>query len=244
MLEKLFQFSYLPSECLWCNRLHSSATSNICDPCFAKLPRLTPVCSTCASPTSKNVSVCGRCLNNKSVLYRRLAACHFQPPIDRWLRLLKDKGRLEPLPLFVALLEEKLKETLKENFKDQKGWHTDLVIPIPIAWDRRLIRGFNQTELIANALAKSQNLPVANNILIRSRRIKSQRGLSKAQRFSNQRNSFAVKSPEVIKGKNILLIDDIFTTGATAEYATKELKKAGAECVIFAAVARTSDPKD
>lgn len=236
LLQKLLHFKYPPSQCLRCNCLQSSRIPNICDSCFAQLPRLINICTGCGNLTPKPLEVCGNCLNKSSSLDQYLIACPYQPPIDKWLRLLKDKGRTESLPLLAALISEQL--------HNQNNLSVDILIPVPIAWDRRILRGFNQTELLCNALCKSIGLPTSSDLLTRSRRIKSQRGLSRAERIRNQRNSFVVKQPKLIKHKNILLIDDIFTTGATAEQAARALKKAGADRVIFAAVARTPDPKD
>lgn len=113
----------------------------------------------------------------------------------------------------------------------------DAVIAMPTHWRKRWLRGFNQAELLARPVARRYGLGLSSN-LRRTRVTESQAGLSRTQRQMNLRDSFAVRKPEQIRGKRILLIDDVFTTGATLRAATSCLKKAGAEQVIALTVAR------
>lgn len=104
------------------------------------------------------------------------------------------------------------------------------------------MRGYNQTEILANSLAKRLYLRSENRILRRSRRVKSQRRLSRRLRLQNQKDSFCIwpAKVEYLKGKKILLVDDIITTGATAFEAAKILKAAGVESVTLCALAKTA----
>jgi ComF family protein len=113
----------------------------------------------------------------------------------------------------------------------------DLVLPMPMHWRKRWERGFNQAELLAEPVARYHGLNLARN-LKRHRYTKPQAGLSEAQRRENLRNSFAIVRPPQIVGKRILLIDDVFTTGATLRTAAAALKSAGAGYVCALTLAR------
>jgi ComF family protein len=113
----------------------------------------------------------------------------------------------------------------------------DLVMAMPMHWRKRWQRGFNQAELLARPVARRYGLKLANN-LRRRRYTKPQAGLSEAQRRENLRNSFSVSRPNQVTGKRVLLIDDVFTTGATLRTAACALKEAGAAYVCALTLAR------
>jgi ComF family protein len=119
----------------------------------------------------------------------------------------------------------------------------DLVVPVPLSALRRLRRGYNQAEEIARELAKLLELPCVG-ALRRLRDTPRQALLSPAQRRANVRDAFAVRPGAELKGKRILLVDDVLTTGATLHSAARTLKRAGAKAVFGAVAARaTGDGK-
>jgi ComF family protein len=120
-----------------------------------------------------------------------------------------------------------------------------LVIPVPLFRSKRRQRGFNQAEVLARAVVKSMRgqrpewkLTLAVGLLERRRATESQAGLTPHQRRANVRGAFFAPSPERLKGVNVLLIDDIYTTGATARACAQALRRAGAASVRVATVAR------
>ena len=115
--------------------------------------------------------------------------------------------------------------------------HFDRVLPMPMHWHKRWQRGFNHAELLAAPIARRYGLKLSNN-LRRTRRTKSQAGLTEAQRRENLRDSFKVAHPEELAAQRILLIDDVFTTGATLRTAAAVLKNAGAAYVCALTLAR------
>ncbi len=115
----------------------------------------------------------------------------------------------------------------------------DLLIPIPLSKRRRLERDFNQAEIIAGPIARSLGLPLDTKSLTRKIHTPMHRvGMDQKARELSVRNAFEVKRPKLIDGKKILLIDDVLTSGATASFAAKALKKSGAAKVNVFTLAR------
>jgi ComF family protein len=113
----------------------------------------------------------------------------------------------------------------------------DAIVPMPLHWLRRWRRGFNQAELLSRALSRQTGLPV--RCLVRRKRFTAaQAGLTNAGRRANVTGAFRVPRPESVKGLRLLLIDDVFTTGATAGACARALKRAGASRVAVLALAR------
>jgi len=105
----------------------------------------------------------------------------------------------------------------------------DMVLPVPLYKKRLRERGFNQSALLGKYVAKRLGRPLNLYSLIRNRDTRPQVGLSAKERKKNIRNAFEIREQGVIKGRRVLLIDDVFTTGATARECSKVLRKAGAQ---------------
>jgi ComF family protein len=116
----------------------------------------------------------------------------------------------------------------------------DVIVPIPMFWGRRLGRGKNSPEALADCLARSLRIPVRRSVLVRCRNTPPQASLAPARRFQNVRGAFRVRRPETVLRTRVLLVDDVLTTGATCSEAAKMLKQAGAAMVAVAVVARTT----
>jgi ComF family protein len=117
-----------------------------------------------------------------------------------------------------------------------------LVVPVPLHRSKRRQRGFNQAELIARAALKMDALPAAElvtDVLERTRPTVSQIGLTRPQRVENIRGAFRVRHPSRVSGRDVILVDDVLTTGTTVSECARILRKAGAEKVWVATVART-----
>lgn len=113
----------------------------------------------------------------------------------------------------------------------------DAVVPVPLHWRRRLARGFNQSRLLAAAVAKRYGVPVTD-ALKRARATSTQAGLTHARRRANVAGAFAARRKEAVAGKRVLLVDDVMTTGATATACAAALKRAGARYVGLLVLAR------
>jgi ComF family protein len=123
-----------------------------------------------------------------------------------------------------------------------------LMLPVPLHASKLRQRGFNQSELIARAAVKSpalrgRPLQLSTAILERSRATESQTGLTRHQRRENMRGAFRIRDAEAVAGREILLVDDVFTTGTTVAECARVLRKAGAMRVWVATVARAMRPE-
>jgi len=118
----------------------------------------------------------------------------------------------------------------------------DVIIPMPLHWRKRLERGFNQSELLARFVSRRTGIPIAN-ALRREKRTDPQAGLTRAQRRLNVAGAFGVSRRSEIQGRHVLLIDDVFTTGATASACAAVLKRAGAQRVTVLTLARADRRK-
>ena len=115
----------------------------------------------------------------------------------------------------------------------------DVIIPIPLSKKRKLERGFNQAEIIAAEIARASGIPIDAASLVRKLHTPIHRiGMDKKARELTVKNAFEVVRPRLIDGRNILLVDDVFTSGATASYCAKVLKKNGAKQVNVFTLAR------
>jgi ComF family protein len=113
----------------------------------------------------------------------------------------------------------------------------ELIVPMPMHWRRRWERGFNQADLLAREAGRRTGVPV-KSVVKRSKATPPQAGLTSAKRRANVSGAFEVPKPELVKGKRILLVDDVLTTGATAAACARSLKRAGAVSVTVWTVAR------
>lgn len=115
--------------------------------------------------------------------------------------------------------------------------YLDFIVPVPLHKSRQREREFNQAELLAQQIAGEFNKKIASDILIRSKATKTQTELTPEARRKNVEMSFLVTKPDLIKNTNLLLIDDVLTTGSTSNEAAKSLKEAGAKIVLLMTLA-------
>ena len=132
------------------------------------------------------------------------------------------------------ILGEKMAEILKVNLA---GLENMILIPVPLHKKREKERGFNQSLLICKKISEKLNIPYLQDNIIRTKETKYMYRLSKKERFANVKQAFKIVNPESIKNKTVIIIDDIFTTGATISQIAKLLKKNGINKVIGATVA-------
>jgi len=222
----------LPPVCGICN-CPVSKTATLCPECFSKLNFITrPYCKICGRPFEFDIMgdrTCTRCLMKRPLFLKARAAVVYDDTSKKLLLPFKHADRLDLIPLLVKLMRPAANDLMPE---------TDIVLAVPLHWLRMLKRKYNQSDELAYRLAKIYHKTYLPNILKRHRSTPSQGHLTALERSRNVRGAFKVTHSEKIKGKRILLIDDVLTTGATTNECTKVLLKAGAKqvCVLtFAA---------
>lgn len=198
-----------------------------------------PLCARCGLPFEIAVDpdqVCGAC-NAKPPAYNRARAALVYGDVSRELVLgLKYQGRRDGLVLLSGWMAAAGKQMLAE---------ADLIVPTPLHYLRLVRRGFNQSGWLAAAIARSSGVRLSVDALKRVRATPIQGGLSAEGRRRNVQGAFRVRKSRagLVKGKRIVLVDDVLTTGATAEACTLALKRAGAGCVDVLTLARVAGPR-
>jgi len=142
-------------------------------------------------------------------------------------------------PPYIKELAKPLASLIITYFKilGESGLQDFILVPIPLHKKKLKSRGFNQASEIAKELSKNLAIPFSDNVLIKIKPTPAQVELKKEEREKNVRETFLCQKPEIIKNKKILLVDDVFTTGATLEEAGRALRRAGASEVWGVVVA-------
>ncbi|MGC9048762.1 MAG: ComF family protein [Patescibacteria group bacterium] len=211
-----------PIKCLNCGK----EGNYLCPDCLKSIPLTDKfICPGCRRP-SKNGATCQEC-QNKIYLDGLIFALDYKNHLVKKAII---KSKYNFIKNLIYSLAKPLTKLIN-NTELYKTLNPDLVIPIPLHKRRLLYRGFNQSEILAKILCQKFSWPLTNNILKRIKSTRSQTNLSSQKRWENIKDAFRVTDSKLIKNKNVVLIDDVFTTGATLEEAAKTLKKAGAKTV-------------
>lgn len=174
--------------------------------------------------------VCGACLETPPAFERGYYGFYFEGPLREALLAFKFKGRKDVGRLLIRLLDKELK-AMREEF--------DVIVPLPVTEKRLKERGFNQSYVIAEEIGAITGKPLAFSCLYKQKETKDQYTLSREERRKNVRGAFAVSELETIRGKRVLLVDDLMTTGNTVSEASRKLLSARAKAVLIFALART-----
>lgn len=176
-------------------------------------------------------TVCLECLNDPPWFQRHRSAGHYAGTIKQMIILFKYKQH--------ESLKKPLAEFLLKSHEARKLIEgVDLVIPVPLHASRQKERGFNQSELLAEEIARKNKLPLDRRRLVKTRKTVAQVSLEAEERRNNLLGAFTVRQPEKIAGRVILLVDDVFTTGSTCRECSRTLLEAGAKEVRVLTLAR------
>jgi ComF family protein len=189
------------------------------------MPYSGPLCRICGVPiVSEHADICGRCIESPPYFEQAVSFGMYEDVLASAIHQFKFIGiRRLHVPLTDLLLHH-------------DTGSIDAIIPVPLSHSGLLSRGFNQTLLLADRLARQKKIPLIMDCLMKTRETPPQVGLSAEERMKNMKKAFTCVTP--LNGKRILLIDDVMTTGATVNECAKELKKAGAASVSVLALAR------
>ena len=227
----------LPPVCLSC-QTPMRDRDNLCAGCWSNIDFITPpLCDRLGIPMpfGTNETMISAAAAARPPIYRKArAAARYSGTMRNLIHDFKFRDQHQARALFTRWLIGAGHELIAE---------TDIIIPVPLNRFRLLERRFNQSAILAQSLAMTTDLPYQPTLLIRTRHTKSQVGLTNPQRRKNVSGAFAIdkaRSPS-LKDRRILLIDDVITTGATAEACTRTLLKAGAAHVNVLALALVTD---
>ena len=224
-----------PPSCQLCwQDIDGTDEVHVCVACRNELRNRKPLCSACAMPlpnlASPNTVSCPACRNEQFQFASVQAVGLYDGPLrDGVLRM--KKAHEEALTLTMGRL---LAETVQ--FSDPLS--PDLVAPVPMHWTRRITRGTNPSEVLAEIVASKMGIPVASDLLRCRRKTRKQGMLLPDQRRRNVREAFSASTGYDIRDACVLLIDDVMTTGATGNELSRMLRRAGAKRVSVAVVAR------
>jgi ComF family protein len=225
-----------PNACRLCNEPIAPDAGTFCTACKASLLSDThPACPRCAATVGPFVHLEGGCTNCREV---RLA-------FDRAFRLGPYDARWKETVLHLKHhTGEGLAEAVGELWAGRcadalHATRPDVVIPVPLHWWHRLRRGYNQSEALARALAAKLGVPCRPRWLRRARLTRKQHHfVSHEDRRANVRDAFRTGHRDSVRGRHILLVDDVMTTGSTAHEAARPLRAAGAAQITVAVLAR------
>jgi ComF family protein len=237
-------FSVLfPSDCRICRSpLMAISTLPVCQSCMEKMVPLEGLlCRLCGERLfsshagDESGALCGLCRRVQPEFRRAVAYGGYDGQLRELIHLFKYQGVKPAGNVLARLLHQ---ATAQLALPDSL-----LAVPVPLWTGKRKARGFNQAEAIARAFlsfCKRGSIQLDTITLLRTRETASQTGLTRRQRRANVRGAFAVAGAERIRGRSILLIDDVMTTGTTVNECSRVLRRAGAKEVFVATVARAT----
>jgi ComF family protein len=225
-----------PPQCLACEEIiNSPANPAFCGHCREKIRFITgSICPVCGKPfwNSPAVShICGSCLENRPYFIQARAVANFETIIMEAIHRFKYGRNISlgnALGSFMADF----------HFPDFDFTEYTLLIPVPLHIKRLRERGFNQSLLLAYKLGGKYKLPVNFSLIKRRKATLTQTGLNKTEREENIKGAFVVIDEKKVCDENIILIDDVYTTGATINECAKTLLKTGAQKVAALTLAR------
>lgn len=223
----------LPSPCGVCGSWSSPA--GLCRDCLHRFAPVAARCQRCALRVPEGQLLCGRCLHQPLRFERALAAFDYAFPWDRVIAEFKFREGLGWAAPLARCLADRVQE-------DAALPIADLVTAVPLSPQRLQRRGYNQSWEIARRAAELLQRPCLPDLLLRLRDTPQQAQLDHSQRSANLRGAFmpgGASARDAVKGRCVALVDDVLTTGATADEATGALLEAGARAVHVWVLART-----
>lgn len=212
-----------PPRCVHCEQ----AGQWLCQECLGKIRQVrAPFCRRCGSPGS--AGICNKCRAHPPAFDVGHAIALYEEPTRTIIHHLKYKNGRWLAPILGELLQAEFRKL---------EWQVDCIVPVPLHNQREKERGFNQARLLAQELARREGLPLETSLLQRIRHTPSQTGLDPAGRLANVAGAFACREVSRASGQ-ILLVDDVLTTGATMSACAQALKVGGASRVYALALAR------
>lgn len=213
-----------PHTCPLCGKV---TTEQVCGICRSRLEYIEePRCMRCGKPLRQQErEYCSDCERHAHAFERGYSLWLHTGSVQNSIYQFKYHNRRIYGEFYVREMLQRYRDSIRR-------WNITTIIPIPLSKKRRRARGYNQAEILAKGLGKNLNIPVDCKNLIRVKDTRPQKQMDVRGRKKNLSHAFRWRGKEKIRG-NVLLVDDIYTTGSTIDSAAAELKKAGAREVYF-----------
>lgn len=221
-----------PRCCILCNSA-SDQPKDLCKTCQSLLPIILSHCHRCALPLPMDQTTCGQCQKKPPVFDSAWALYAYTSPITSLIKRYKFNRKYAYSAVFSNLMITGIEAALKKSQIQQP----DLIIPMPLHWTRTMKRGFNQSMELSKTIAKYFGIQHSNKIATRCKRTHYQSNLSPTARQRNLKGAFT--SANTSSYRHIAIIDDILTTGASANALATVLKQQGASKISLWTLART-----
>ena len=225
LIHKLF-----PATCLLCLDPGQPPFLDLCRDCEEDLPRSGRGCAICAAPLAASAIACAHCLARRPAFDAAFAPYRYEFPLVELVHRLKYGGQIAIARILGTLLARRI--------ADRGAIGVDALVPVPLHPAREARRGYNQAAEIARFAAEILGLPVADRLAVRTRATEEQAALPAIVRRVNVAGAFEVRAKEVPPA--VAIVDDVLTTGSTADALAGELKRAGCRRIEVWAVARAA----
>lgn len=231
MMRQMLRLLY-PPKCVFCDAVVDNDRFAVCESCSGEIPHNTRACSVCGTPldTVFGDLLCLRCRKRKRAFSRAYVPLIYKDKVRKGILSFKFRARRASAKTFAGYMLLKIREL--------EGQRPDIITFVPMHFIRRGMRGYNQAELLARALGEMMNVPVKPT-LRKTKHTVPQSKQHGRERRGALRGMYALRKDADVKGKKILLVDDVITTGTTLGVCARILKTAGAGEVEVAAVAAT-----
>ena len=233
MYETAITFLY-PAECRVCEEfLGTTSIPYICNNCWQDIHFLEPPwCDICGTPSINGL--CDTCAITPPRYGKLRTVAFYQTTLQQAIHFFKFEKKKGLARHLIHLINAHIP-------LDCSIAEYDFILPVPIHKKRLRERGFNQATLLANGIAKAGEVPILTNTLVRHRHTVAQSSLDREARQQNLIGAFEIRNPNIIRGKRLLIFDDVFTTGATIREIVNELWTADPAEVDVLTLARTLD---
>jgi competence protein ComFC len=237
--DDLLDFVY-PQSCSICEKPLNRGEKEVCENCWETLASLpSPFCPYCKTfLEDEETALKHRCVYLSRPEDRKIFAVTSLGTFDDYYQKLIHRFKYDrKIPL-----GKRLAQSLGEIVAREKDFITcDLIIPVPLHRARQRERGFNQSQILAEGIAEVTNLPLMKDILKRKKNTQDQTYLNAQQRKENVRGAFVITQPDKIASKQVILVDDVITTGATLNECARMLLDAGATKIFAVTLAVVVD---
>jgi len=227
-----------PRPCISCENENGGKNHHLCSQCLKNIRRIiSPFCNLCGNPVDMGYDyphqefVCGLCRHQPYRFHQARSFGYYENSLKDLIQHLKYKKQPGVIREIQPLISQ-----FFENIKSEYSGF--IIVPVPLSKERLKERGFDQAFLIAREVSKILSLPLVSNSITRIRDTTFQAGLERNKRLENIKGAFEVSKPECVRGKKILLVDDVLTTGSTCNEVTKVLKISKVDCVNVFTLAR------